>query len=225
MRLWGAVLFLQTLPNLFFFAATAPTGLQEEKGSGLTAPPGQVKLQKEFGISLKISRQILCKIRILTRNYLSARLSGAQLTLVPHSEDLPSVSLNFSSWISLSNDERLSHVAKMLLFYRGLMQQLKDYEAMKEDSKFTAQFEELGWYLRDLSHHVKYQRSLWGMPSQAHLEPTLKPPQIVQHQSQWRNRLEVNLVLRSLKNLLCRIVRDFLLLRTRVAKSLPATLE
>nr|XP_056720259.1 interleukin-27 subunit alpha-like [Euleptes europaea] len=226
MRLCGAALFLQILPNFFFLAATASASLREEKGSGLESTlPWQVKLQKEFGTSLKISRQILCKTGIIARNYLSARLSGAQLPFVSRSSTLPSVSLNFSSWISLSNAERLSHMAKMLSFYRGLVQQLQDYEATREDSKFAAQFEELGLHLRDLSHHVNYQISLWGLPRKDSLEPALEPLQILRHQSQWRNRLEVNYVLSSLQNLLCRVVRDFMLLKRRVARSLPVTLE
>ncbi|KAL8176873.1 UNVERIFIED_CONTAM: hypothetical protein K2H54_039650 [Gekko kuhli] len=214
----GAALFLQALPSFFFLAATAPVGLQEEKGSRLEGTPQwQVKLQKEFSASIKVSRQALCKTRLLARNYLSARLSGAQLTLVSHSKILPSVSHNFSAWISLSNAKRLSYMAQMLSFYQGLVQQLQDYEAMKEDSQFKAQFEELGLYLRDLSHHVNYQISLWGLPLKGHLQDAAKPPQILQHQSQWRNRLEVNYVLRSLKTLLCRVARDFMLLRTKVA--------
>uniref|UniRef100_A0ACB8EUZ5 Uncharacterized protein n=1 Tax=Sphaerodactylus townsendi TaxID=933632 RepID=A0ACB8EUZ5_9SAUR len=214
----GAILFLQTLSNLSFLADTAPAGVQEEKGSGLESPPEwQVRLRKEFGTSLKISRQTLCKTSILARHYLSTRLSGAQLPLASSSEKLPSVSLNFSSWISLPNAERLSHMAKMLSYYRGLIQQLREYETTKEDSQFTAQFETLGLYLRDLNHHVNYQMSLWGLHQKDSLGPALEPPQILRHQSQWRNRLEVNYVLNNLKNLLCRVVRDFMLLRRRIA--------
>ncbi|XP_077169272.1 interleukin-27 subunit alpha [Paroedura picta] len=220
MRLCGAAFFLQTRSS-FFFLASSLLLLPQLEG----IPQWQEKLQKEFTISLKVSRQLLGKTRILARNYLSARLPGAQLTLVSHSEMLPSVSLNFSSWISLSNAERLSHMAQTLSFYRGLLQQLQDYEATKEDSTFTARFEDLSLTLRDLRHHVDYQVSLWGLPRKDDLKDARKPPQILQQQSQWRNRLEIDYVLRSLKNLLSRVVRDFTLLRIRVVQSVPTTPE
>ena len=62
--------------------------------------------------------------------------------------------------------KRLTHLAKMLSFYQDLIQQLKDYEADREDSRFVPQLEDLGFNLRDLSHHVSYQvglLALWGM--------------------------------------------------------------
>ncbi|XP_063157147.1 uncharacterized protein LOC134495560 isoform X3 [Candoia aspera] len=118
--------------------------------------------------------------------------------------------------------KRLSQIAETLSFYQGLVQQLTNFEAVKENSKFTPQFEDVNVTLRDLGHQVKYQISLWGLPPKIQPEPI---PQILQHHSQWRNRQEVYIVLHSLKNLLARFARDFLMLRMRVAKgaSFPKT--
>lgn len=59
--------------------------------------------------------------------------------------------------------KRMSDMAKMLSLYQGLVHQLKVHESTKEDSAFTHKFEELGLYLRDLSHHVNYQVSAPGI--------------------------------------------------------------
>ncbi|KAJ6654419.1 hypothetical protein lerEdw1_007012, partial [Lerista edwardsae] len=148
----------------------------------------------------------------------SQRLPGAQLTFLSHSELLPSTSISVQKWLSLSDAKRLSYMAKMLPFYQELVQQLRAYEASKENSHFLPRFEDISVYLRDLNSHVRYQISLWGLPSEDQPEPTLSPPRILQHESTWRNRQEVYLVLRSLESVLCRIARDFSVLRMRVAR-------
>ncbi|XP_062992947.1 interleukin-27 subunit alpha-like [Elgaria multicarinata webbii] len=214
----GAVLFLQTLLNVDLLAAVS-SGLQEETGSRLeSSPQWQVNLQKEFGGSLRLSLQLLRKTKDLTRCYLSIRLPGAQLTLLQHPGVLPAVSLDVYTWLSLPDAKRLSHMAKMLSFYHMITQQLRYHEATKEDSQFLSRFEELSFNLRDLIHHVSYQMSLWGLQPESQPEPTLKPLHILSHHSQWRNRQEVYIILRSLSSFLCRVTRDFVILRKRAVK-------
>ncbi|KAL7977343.1 hypothetical protein Chor_009292, partial [Crotalus horridus] len=157
-------------------------GLQEEKGSGLEATEKKLDLQKEFSMSLKLSRQLLRKTKDLTRDY---------------------------------DARRLSQIAKTLSFYHGLVQQLRNFEAIKENSEFSSQFEDIDINLRDLSHQVDYQIILCGLSSNIQPEST---PQILQHHSQWTNRQEVYIVLRSLESFLVRVARDFLMLRMRVPK-------
>ncbi|KAM6449628.1 interleukin-27 subunit alpha [Liasis olivaceus] len=213
----GAVLLLlQILLNFDILLAAPSTGFQEEKGSGLESiPQKQLNLQKEFSISLKLSRQLLHKTKNLTQCYLSDRLPGVQVTLISHLGLLPSTSIDLHTWISLPDAKRLSQIAENLSLYQGLVQQLRNFEAVKENSKFTSQFEDVDVILRDLGHQVNYQISLWGLPSKIQPVPT---PQILQHHSQWRNRQEVYIVLHSLKSLLVRVARDFLMLRMRVTK-------
>ncbi|XP_061445811.1 interleukin-27 subunit alpha-like isoform X2 [Rhineura floridana] len=219
MLLCGAALLLQTLLNFDLLVPATSAGLHKEKGSNLEGiPQWRVTLQKEFDSSLRHSRQLLCKTKSLTRHYLSDRLPGVQLTFVQQSRLFSSVSLDLRTWLSLPDVKRLTYMTEMLTFYRGLVQQLSDHEAIKEDSKFVSKFQDLSFSLRDLSRHVSYQISLWGLPSESQPKPTAKPLQILQHQSRWRNRQEVYLTLRSLESFLCRITRDFLLLRIKMAK-------
>ncbi|XP_033026019.1 interleukin-27 subunit alpha isoform X1 [Lacerta agilis] len=213
----GATLLLQAILNVDLLIAATTAGLQEENGSSLI-PQWRLTLQKEFGISLRHSRQLLCKIQNLSRRYLSERLPGVQPTSVRSSGQLPSVSLDLRTWLSLPDAKRLTYMSKMLPFYQGLVQQLRDHEATKEDSKFLSNFEDISFSLRDLDHHVRYQILLWGLPIENEPEPTLKPLRILQHQSWWRNRQEVYVILHSLNSFLCRVTREFSLLRTRVAK-------
>ncbi|XP_063157146.1 uncharacterized protein LOC134495560 isoform X2 [Candoia aspera] len=217
------LLLLQILLNFDILLAATSTGFQAEKGSGFeTILQKQMNLQNEFSSSLKLSRQLLHKTKNLTQYYLSDRLPGVQVILISHLRLLPSINLDLRTWISLPDAKRLSQIAETLSFYQGLVQQLTNFEAVKENSKFTPQFEDVNVTLRDLGHQVKYQISLWGLPPKIQPEPI---PQILQHHSQWRNRQEVYIVLHSLKNLLARFARDFLMLRMRVAKgaSFPKT--
>ncbi|CAI5790619.1 Hypothetical predicted protein [Podarcis lilfordi] len=213
MRLCGATLLLQAVLNVDLFIAATAAGLQGENDSSLI-PQWRLTLQKEFGISLRHSQQLLCKIQTISRRYLSERLSGVQPTSVRSSGQLPSVSLDLRTWLSLPDAKRLTYMSKMLPFYQGLAQQLRDHEATKEDSKFLSNFEDISLSLRDLDHHIL----LWGLPIENEPEPTLKPLRILQHRSWWRNRQEVYVILRSLNSFLCRVTREFSLLRTRVAK-------
>ncbi|XP_066486429.1 interleukin-27 subunit alpha [Tiliqua scincoides] len=214
-----AALLLQALLNFGLVIVAVSSALQEAKKPGLASDHHRrVDLQEEFRSNLKLSRQLLYKTRILTRQYLSERLPGVQLTFLSRSELLPSASLSVQNWLSLSVAERLSHMAKMLAFYQELVRQLMAHEAQKENCHFTHRFVELSVFLRDLSSHVSYQISLWGLPLEDQPEPTHSPPQILQHESAWRNRQEVYHVLRSLESVLCRIVRDFEILRVKVAK-------
>ncbi|XP_042329710.1 uncharacterized protein LOC121933787 [Sceloporus undulatus] len=215
----GTALLLQILFNADLLVTAVPAGLHGEESSSLkSTPEWQANLQKELGSSLKLSRQLLCKTRNLRRLYGSEYLPGIRLTLIPHSRLLPSSSLDLHTWINLPDAERLSYIAEKLSFYQTLVQQLKDHESAKEGSRFASQFEDLSCNLRDLSHQVSYQIALWELPSEIQLESTLKPPQILQHQNQWHNDKEVYLILRYLENFLCRVTRDFVMLRARVAK-------
>ncbi|XP_060639069.2 interleukin-27 subunit alpha [Anolis sagrei] len=215
----GAALLFQILFNVDLLVAALPTGIHGEKASGLkSSPEWRANLQKELGSSLKLSRQLLCKTRNLKHLYQSERLPGAHLFLIPHSRLLPSPNLNLSTWLTLPDAKRLSHMAEGLSFYQNLVQQLKGHEATKEDFRLLSQLEDLRCNLRDLSHHVSYQISHWELSFENRLEPTLQPPQILRHQNQWSNRQEVYLVLRYLENFLCRVTRDFVMLRVRVVK-------
>ncbi|XP_008115728.1 interleukin-27 subunit alpha isoform X2 [Anolis carolinensis] len=219
MRLCGAAFLLQILFSVDLLVAAVPVGLRGEKASGLkSSSEWRANLQKELGSSLKLSRQLLCKTRNLKHLYQSERLPGAHLFLIPHSRRLPSPNLNLSTWLALPDAKRLSHMAEGLSFYQTLVQQLRDHEATKEDFRLLSQLEDLRCNLRDLSHHVSYQISRWELPFENHLEPALQPPQILQHQNQWSNRQEVYLVLRYLENFLCRVTRDFVMLRARLVK-------
>ncbi|KAM3821652.1 interleukin-27 subunit alpha [Vipera latastei] len=216
MRPSGAVLLLLQLLLKFDILLGAPSvGIQEEKGSGLEAAEKKLDLQKEFSMSLKLSRQLLRKTKDLTRYYLLDRLPGTEVPFISHLRHLPSTSLDFHTWISLSDATRLSQIAKTLSFYHGLVQQLRNFEAIKENSEFSPQFEDIDINLRDLGHQVDYQITLWGLSSNIQPEST---PQILQHHSQWRNRQEVYIVLRSLESFLVRVARDFLMLRMRAPK-------
>ncbi|XP_029138860.1 uncharacterized protein LOC114922226 [Protobothrops mucrosquamatus] len=227
------LLLLQVLLKFDILLAAPSVGLQEEKGSGLEAAEKKLDLQKEFSMSLKLSRQLLHKTKDLTRDYESSskketfwfnilgvialldRLSGAEVPFISHLKHLPSTSIDFHTWISLSDARRLSQIAKTLSFYHRLVQQLRNFEAIKENSEFSSQFEDIDINLRDLGHQVDYQITLWGLSSNIQPESTL---QILQHHSQWTNRQEVYIVLRSLESFLVRVARDFLMLRMRVPK-------
>ncbi|XP_034992624.1 interleukin-27 subunit alpha-like [Zootoca vivipara] len=209
----GATLLLQAVLNADLLIAAT----MEENGSSLI-PQWRLTLQKEFGISLRHSLQLLCKIQSLSRRYLSERLPGVQPTSVQSSGKLPSVSIDLRTWLSLPDAKRLTYMSKMLPFYQDLAQQLRDHEATKEDSKFLSNFEDVSLSLRDLNHHVSYQILLWALPIENEPEPTLKPLRILQHRSWWRNRQEMYVILRSLNSFLCRVTREFSVLRTRVVK-------
>ncbi|XP_020648510.3 interleukin-27 subunit alpha isoform X1 [Pogona vitticeps] len=213
MHLCGAAFLLQTLLSYYMLAAAVPARPRGDKASTVD---WQANLQKEFRRSVNFSRQLLCKIRVLKHHYLSDRLPGASLTFVTHKGLFSLTSLDLHTWLSLSDAKRLTHLAKMLSFYHDLIQQLKDYEADREDSRFVPQLEDLGFNLRDLSHHVSYQISLWGLPSENNPEPTPEPPQILQSKDQWRNRQEGYIVLRHLESFLCRATRDFWILKDKI---------
>ncbi|ETE72674.1 hypothetical protein L345_01469, partial [Ophiophagus hannah] len=211
----GAVLLLlQVLLKFDILLAVPSVGLQEEKGSGLeTIPEKKLDLQKEFSISLKLSRQLLRKTKALTRSY---------------------------------DAKRLSQIAKTVSFYHKLVQQLTNFEAIKENSKFSSQFEGINVDLRDLGYQVDYQvayQSFGGNTDEGKmsfgfgciiqfsfylqiksggLSSDIQPistPQILQHHRQWTNRQEVYIVLRSLESFLLRVARDFWMLRMRVPKA------
>ncbi|KAK9395479.1 interleukin-27 subunit alpha [Crotalus adamanteus] len=163
----GAVLLLLLLQVLLKFdilLAAPSVGLQEEKGSGLEAAEKKLDLQKEFIMSLKLSRQLLRKTKDLTRDYLLDHLPGVEVPLISHLRRLPSTSTDFHTWISLSDARRLSQIAKALSFYHGLVQQLRNFEAIKDNSEFSSQFEDIDINLRDLGHQVDYQVAclFWG---------------------------------------------------------------
>ncbi|KAH0626575.1 hypothetical protein JD844_001637 [Phrynosoma platyrhinos] len=233
----GTALLLQILFNVDFLVTAVPAGLHGEKSSSLrSTPEWRANLQKELGSSLKLSQQLLRKTRNLKCLYVSEHLSGVRLTLTAHSRLLPASNLDLHTWsrrcllketknktltellwsLFPQDAERLSYIAEKLSFYQTLVQQLK--ELTKDDSRFASQFEDLSYNLRDLSHQVSYQISLWELPLENQLQPTLKPPQILQHQNQWLNHQEVYLILHYLENFLCRVARDFKILRVRVAK-------
>ncbi|XP_058039520.1 interleukin-27 subunit alpha isoform X1 [Ahaetulla prasina] len=210
------LLLLQVLLKFDILLAAPSIGLQEEKGSGLeTIPEKKLDLQKEFSMSLKLTRQLLHKTKDLTRYYLLERLPGVEVPLISHLGRLPSTSLDFHTWISLSDARRLLQIAKTVSFYHKLVHQLRNFEAIKENSKFSSQFEDIDVNLRDLGHQVDYQITLWGLSSD--IQP-ISTPQILQYRSQWRNRQEVYIVLRSLESFLVRVARDFLMLRLSVPK-------
>ncbi|KAJ7313882.1 hypothetical protein JRQ81_005656 [Phrynocephalus forsythii] len=204
----------ETLLSYNMLAASVPARSKRDNASTLER---RDNLQKEFRSSINLSRQLLRKTRNLTRLYHFDRLSGAPLTLVPHSGLFSLTSLDRHAWLSLSDTKRVSHLAKMLSFYHELVQKLKDYEANREDPKFVSQLEHLGFSLRDLSHHVSYQISLLGLPSEDQPEPILRTPQILQNKNEWRNCQEVYTVLRHLENFLCRATRDFWILKDKAA--------
>ncbi|XP_032092142.1 interleukin-27 subunit alpha [Thamnophis elegans] len=215
------LLLLQVLLKFDILLAAPSVGLQEEKGSGLeTTPEKKLDLQKEFSMSLKLSRQLLRKTKDLTRYYLFDRLPGVEVPHISHLERLPSASLDFHTWLSLSDASRLLQIAKTISFYHKLVQQLRKFEAIKENSKFFSQFEDIDVNLRDLGHQVDYQITLWGLSSDT--QP-ISIPQILRKRNQWANRQEVYIVLRSLESFLVRVARDFLMLRMRVPKvALPS---
>ncbi|XP_044303910.1 interleukin-27 subunit alpha [Varanus komodoensis] len=218
MHLRGTSLLLHIVLSSYFHAAFS-VRLQEEKGFGYEATLArQKKLQKEFGSSLKLSRHLLQNTKTLTHLYHSHYLPGVRFDLLPHSEQLPSVSLDLRTWLSLPDAARLSRISKMLPFYQALVQQLSDHEAIKKSSIFVSQFDDLSLNLRDLIHHVNYQISLMDLPAEYQSKATISPAQIHWYHSQWKNHQKIYVILRSLENFLCRVTRDFLMLKIRVAK-------
>ncbi|KAG8140376.1 hypothetical protein E2320_003065, partial [Naja naja] len=111
--------------------------------------------------------------------------------------------------------ERLSQIAKTISFYHKLVQQLTNFEAIEENSKFSSWFEGIDVDLRDLGYQVDYQIKSGSLSSD--IQP-ISAPQILQHHRQWTNRQEVYIVLRSLESFLLRATRDFWMLRMRVCK-------
>ncbi|KAM6155624.1 interleukin-27 subunit alpha [Rhynchocyon petersi] len=190
---------------------------------GFPRPPGRhplslQELQREFTVSLRLAKKLLSEVQDLAQRFAEYHLPGVSLDLLPLREHLPSVSLTFRAWSSLSDPERLCFLSTVLHPFHDLLGRLEKQKGWtsSERTKLWA----MSLDLRDLQRHLHFQVLAAGfnLPEEEEHEGTgllpgaLGSPLQTSTQASWPQLLATYQLLHSLELVLSRATRDLLLL-------------
>ncbi|XP_035877113.1 interleukin-27 subunit alpha isoform X2 [Phyllostomus discolor] len=127
---------------------------------GFPRPPGRLplslqELREEFKVSLHLARKLLSEVRAQAHRFAESHLPGVNLDLLPLGGQLPNVSLNFQTWRSLSDPERLLFLSMTLRPFQALLGGLgsQGIWANAERKQLWA----MSLDLRDLQRHLRFQ--------------------------------------------------------------------
>ncbi|KAF6124831.1 interleukin 27 [Phyllostomus discolor] len=198
---------------------------------GFPRPPGRLplslqELREEFKVSLHLARKLLSEVRAQAHRFAESHLPGVNLDLLPLGGQLPNVSLNFQTWRSLSDPERLLFLSMTLRPFQALLGGLgsQGIWANAERKQLWA----MSLDLRDLQRHLRFQVLAAGfnLPEEEEVEQeeeeekkgkgllpgTLGSPSQMSAQVSWPQLIYTYQLLHSLELVLSRAMRDLLLL-------------
>ncbi|KAM5198195.1 interleukin-27 subunit alpha isoform 1-T1 [Hipposideros larvatus] len=197
---------------------------------GFPRPPGRhplslQELQREFKVSLHLSRKLLSEVRAQAHRFAESQLPGVNLDLLPLGQQLPNVSLTFQAWCSLSvsgglqDAERLCFLSTTLRPFQALLGGLGSQRSWASSERMQLWAMRLD--LRDLQRHLRFQVLAAGLhlPEEEEGEEgkglppgALDGPSQMSAQVPWPRLLFTYQMLHSLELVLSRAVRDLLLL-------------
>ncbi|XP_063789086.1 interleukin-27 subunit alpha [Pseudophryne corroboree] len=135
---------------------------------GMTVKDGS--LLDDFGRSLKLSRKLLRETRSLAHGYRLWKLPGAHLDFIGHSQNVPSVSISFGSWLKILPGERLRLLNGALQVFPVYLEELEKWvieDTSNRASHLKEKVTNVRLHLRDLLHHIQnqtatfYTNTLW----------------------------------------------------------------
>ncbi|XP_018606073.1 cardiotrophin-2-like [Scleropages formosus] len=180
---------------------------------------------RRLSSSIHFTRRIRSRIQTLLMHYKEQELGDSKF------EDrslmlktLPSLNTDYFTWLHMKDTERLNRALRDLnIFLIHLDANRKQIEEGMNGQTDTVTRSMYGVQLdvQDLLHHIKSQlnrMSSQGGPSGEMVTKQPLPLSLLQPQLSWHKRLQGYVVLRDLERYLGKLVRDFILLRSRYRK-------
>ncbi|XP_073335716.1 uncharacterized protein [Pagrus major] len=189
-----------------------------------SSAPSPLVQRNKYNNSFRLTRSTRTRVQQLQKKYTEQQLGNKHFEDRSHQlRDLPSLSTDFYSWLTLTDWDRL-HAAfwDMQAYWNMLERKRKQLEreqmvgqALRNTLPQSIKHIQLD--LRDLMSQVSNQmsnmRSSWMKPT----SPTAQAPLSPENRAQtlWDSRVEGYVILRDLDLYLIKLARDFLLLASK----------
>ncbi|KAJ3589449.1 hypothetical protein NHX12_010294 [Muraenolepis orangiensis] len=189
---------------------------------GGTLPPQE----GEYKNSLLLTRMARTRVSQLLRTYKEQQLGDKHFEdRSLHLNDLPTLSTDLHSWLSLEDRERLSQASLSLHTYWSMLQWKREQILAEESHQGASQGGRLALSLPDSLLYVQLDlrdlitrlQTLVESVGEGKVTHSASPPPLQHHgnQTPWMRRLDVYVVLRDLDLYLTKTGRDLLLLGAR----------
>ncbi|XP_072326333.1 uncharacterized protein [Scyliorhinus torazame] len=218
------IVLLNTNPCLFLVSGTMNTAATLLFLALATvsspAPMGQTSLSTAFTQSTTLSRKTLQDVRTLIGEYKLVKIGN------PMFEDynlklqsLPNSQMGYGHWLEMQDGERLQQNWEDLQVFWMHVDAKRIHElGQTEGSPLAHSIEGISLDLRDLIYQLSRQISALNSTSPKPLDLTL-PSNILNPDYDWHSKLQGYIIFRDLETYLNKVVRDFILLKTKYRTS------
>uniref|UniRef100_A0A3Q4BM28 Uncharacterized protein n=1 Tax=Mola mola TaxID=94237 RepID=A0A3Q4BM28_MOLML len=181
-----------------------------------TTPP-QALLKNKCNNSFRLARSTRTHVQQLQRKYKEQQLGNKDFEDRSRQlKDLPLLSTDFYSWLSLTDWERLHAAFWDIQTYRDMLE-WKRQQLEEEQKKQMGGHAALNTLPRSIKH---IQLDLRDLMNQISSQPTIPPVNVPPNRKTsskilWDSRVEGYIILRDLDFYLIKLARDFLLLASK----------
>ncbi|XP_059207089.1 uncharacterized protein LOC131986252 [Centropristis striata] len=198
-----------------------------------SSPPSPLLQRSKYNNSFRLAKSTRTRVQLLQRKYKEQQLGDKHFEdRSGQLKDLPSLSTDFSSWLKLTDFERLHAAFGDLQAYWNMLER-KRKQLEKEGKEqmggrervrntLPQSIRHIQLDLRDLMSQVSSQvstelKSTMSYIKSSWIKPTIPTPVNPQTRSKtvWDSRVEGYIILRDLDLYLTRLARDFLLLASK----------
>ncbi|XP_056295498.1 uncharacterized protein LOC130209719 [Pseudoliparis swirei] len=189
-----------------------------------SSSPSPVHQRNKYNNSFRLARSTRTRVQRLQRKYKEQQLGDEHFEDRSRQlKDLPLLSTDFSSWLKLTEWDRLNAAFWDMQAYWKMLEQKKKQLEKEEKEQMVDRavgttlpqgISHIQFDLRDLmsqvSSEMSYMNSSWTKPTSL---PLFKPQ--TRSKTVWDSRVEGYVILRDLDLYLTKLARDFLLLASK----------